>query len=95
MKQFRMLVLCSVFVAMPVFAGKPCSELQGEIDAKIRANGVPGFTLTVIDAADEAQADGKVVGSCEGGSKRIVYRRGGDPVPAPAAEAAAATTPVQ
>ena len=96
MKTIRLFVLCSVFVAMPVFAAKPCDELRGEIDAKIRANGVPEFTLEVIDAAGEAGTDGKVVGSCEGGSKRIVYRRGAAAAaviadPAPASEEVAPT----
>ena len=53
---------------------KSCEELKGEIDAKIRKNGVDKFTLDVVDA--KAQAEGKVVGTCEGGSKKIVYKRG-------------------
>jgi hypothetical protein len=28
------------------------------------------------DKAEEAAKDGKVVGSCDGGEKRIVYKRG-------------------
>ncbi|MCC6560002.1 MAG: DUF1161 domain-containing protein [Xanthomonadales bacterium] len=63
-------------VALPAAARKPCEELQAEIDAKIKANGVVAFTLTVIDAAAETGTEGKVVGSCDGGPKRIVYRRG-------------------
>ncbi len=63
-------------VALPVAARKPCEELQAEIEAKIKANGVAEFTLTVIDAAAESDTAGKVVGSCDGGAKRIVYRRG-------------------
>ncbi|MBK7145169.1 MAG: DUF1161 domain-containing protein [Xanthomonadales bacterium] len=63
-------------VALPAAARKPCEELQAEIDAKIKANGVVAFTLTVIDAAAETGTEGKVVGSCDGGAKRIVYRRG-------------------
>jgi hypothetical protein len=54
---------------------KPCEELKGEIDSKIRKNGVDKFTLEIVDA--NAQADGKVVGTCDGGSKKIVYKRGG------------------
>ena len=54
---------------------KACEELKGEIDAKIRKNGVDKFTLEIVDA--NAQAEGKVVGTCDGGSKKIVYKRGG------------------
>ena len=53
---------------------KPCEELKAEIDAKIKKNGVEKFTLDIVDA--NAQADGKVVGTCDGGTKKIVYKRG-------------------
>ena len=72
-----------VIVAMLVMLGlsgsawaqrKACEELKGEIDAKIRKNGVETFTLDILDK--DAQADGKVVGTCDGGTKKIVYKRG-------------------
>ena len=44
------------------------------IDAKISANGVSAFTTTIVDK--DAEADGKVVGTCENGTKKIVYKRG-------------------
>jgi hypothetical protein len=53
---------------------KDCNELKGEIDAKIKKNGVEKFTLDILDK--DAQADGKVVGTCDGGTKKIVYKRG-------------------
>jgi hypothetical protein len=53
---------------------KPCDELKAEIDAKIKKNGVDKFTLDVVDT--DAQAEGKVVGTCDGGTKKIVYKRG-------------------
>jgi hypothetical protein len=53
---------------------KDCGELKGEIEAKIKKNGVDKFSLDVLEA--DAQSDGKVVGTCEGGSKKIVYKRG-------------------
>jgi hypothetical protein len=53
---------------------KDCKELQAEIDAKIKKNGVDKFSLDVVDA--NAQAAGKVVGTCDGGSKKIVYKKG-------------------
>ncbi|MNG86055.1 hypothetical protein D3C79_448290 [compost metagenome] len=54
-------------------AGKPCEELKAEIDAKLQAKGVSGYTLEIVDKGTPA---GKVIGSCEAGSKEIVYRRG-------------------
>ena len=53
---------------------KDCSELKSEIEAKIKKNGVEKFTLDIVDK--DAQADGKVVGTCDGGTKKIVYKRG-------------------
>lgn len=52
---------------------KPCDRLRQEIAAKIDARGVPRYTLEVV--APDAVGERKVVGSCEGGSKRIVYQR--------------------
>ncbi|EKT4521354.1 DUF1161 domain-containing protein [Pseudomonas putida] len=53
-------------------AGKPCEELKAEIDAKLQAKGVTGYVLEVVD---KGAGGGKVIGSCEGGTKEIVYRR--------------------
>lgn len=55
-------------------AGKPCEELKSEIAAKLDAKGVNGYSLEIVDKG--AAAGGKVVGSCEGGTKEIVYKRG-------------------
>ena len=53
---------------------KDCAELKGEIEAKIKKNGVDKFTLDIVDA--DKQAEGKVVGTCDGCAKKIVYKRG-------------------
>lgn len=69
-------VAASLLIASPVFAQvKPCEELKSEIDAKIKKNGVKEFTLTIVEK--DAPEDGKVVGTCDGGTKKIVYKRGG------------------
>jgi len=60
--------------AVPAFAAKPCEELKSEIAAKLDAKGVKGYTLEVV--AKDGAGDQKVVGSCEGGSKQIVYKKG-------------------
>ena len=52
---------------------KPCEELKGEIDAKLKAKGVKGYTLEIVPA-DQVK-DQKVIGSCEGGKKKITYER--------------------
>ena len=54
---------------------KSCEELKAEIDAKIRKNGVEMFTLDIVDM-DAQVAEGKVVGTCDGQTRKIVYKRG-------------------
>jgi len=53
---------------------KDCNELKSEIEGKIKKNGVEKFSVEVVDK--DAKADGKVVGTCDGGAKKIVYKRG-------------------
>jgi len=71
----RLMVAALVLgVCGPAWAQKKsCDELKAGIEAKIRNNGVEKFTLDIVDAG--AQADGKVVGSCDGGTKKIVYKK--------------------
>lgn len=55
-------------------APKPCDELKAEIAAKLDAKGVKGYALDAVEA-DKVPAGAKVVGSCEAGSKKLVYKR--------------------
>jgi hypothetical protein len=57
-----------------VWAGTPCEDVKSQIAAKLEAKGVKAYTLDVV-ATDDVK-DQKVVGSCEGGTKKIVYSRG-------------------
>ena len=54
---------------------KDCEELKMEIAAKLDAKGVKNYTLTITAAGDVKEKD-TVVGSCDGGTKKIVYTRG-------------------
>jgi hypothetical protein len=75
MKLIAAALVTGLVVSGPALAQKKdCGELKGEIEAKIKKNGVDKFTLDVLEA--DQQSDGKVVGTCEGGSKKIVYKRG-------------------
>jgi hypothetical protein len=60
-------------VASPVYAVKPCEELKAEIEAKLKEKGVKAYTLEIVPAQDVK--DKKVVGSCDGGMKKIIYQR--------------------
>ena len=67
-------VVVGLVISGPALAQrKDCEELKGEIEAKIKKNGVEKFSLEVVDA--DKQAEGKVVGTCDGGTKKIVYKR--------------------
>lgn len=54
-------------------AAKPCDELKSEIAAKLDGKGVKNYTLDAV--ASDQVGDQKVVGSCEAGTKKIVYKR--------------------
>lgn len=71
-KTFCMLVLS--FILTPAFAAKSCDELKGEIEAKMKGHGVASPSLEVLPKADVK--DQKVVGSCDGGASRIIYKKG-------------------
>ena len=56
-------------------ARKSCEDLKAELAKKMDARGVVGYTLDSVDKGKESP-DGKIVGSCDGGTKSIVYTRG-------------------
>jgi hypothetical protein len=57
----------------PASGPKPCDELQREIAAKLDARGVQGYRLEIVTPEDTG--DAKIVGRCEGGTRRITYTR--------------------
>ena len=84
--------LASLLAGSATAAATNCDALRDQIDARISAAGVLRYSVTVVDAGDSAA--GRVVGSCDLGKKKIVYRQetGADaPVAAPPAAAPQAT----
>ncbi|MFJ4376020.1 DUF1161 domain-containing protein [Pseudomonas japonica] len=73
MKQIMVAVALMTLAGTAFAAGKPCEELKSEIAAKLDAKGVKSYSLEVVD---RGAGGGKVVGTCEGGTKEIVYKRG-------------------
>src|SRR5260370_6346583 len=63
------------FVSVPAHAqtAKPCEELKDEITKKLDAKGVKGYTLDIV--AKDKDAEGKVVGTCDGGTKKIIFTK--------------------
>jgi Protein of unknown function (DUF1161) len=64
---------------------KACDDLKSEIAAKLDAKGVKGYSLDIV-AKDAEVTDGKVVGTCGGGTKKIVYSRKASTEEKPAAK---------
>jgi hypothetical protein len=75
-----------LFVSVPAHAqaAKPCEELKDEITKKLDAKGVKGYTLEIV--AKDKDSEGKVVGTCEGGTKKILYSRTSAAAETPAKE---------
>ena len=86
---YKLLLAASLFT-FSVSAMASCDSLKSEIDAKLQAKGVKSYTLEIVPVAEAAAApaaasgaaaapakaaEGKVVGSCEGDTKQIVYKR--------------------
>ncbi len=61
-----------------------CEDIRARVEAKLKAAGVENYSLTVVDTA--ATAAGKVVGSCDLGTKKILYAK--DPSPKAPSKAA-------
>lgn len=67
------LCLLSLNFAADAAGRKDCAELQAEIAQKLDAKGVQNYLLTIVPK-DEV-SDQKIIGSCDGGTHRIAYRR--------------------
>lgn len=54
-------------------APKPCDELKAEIAAKLDEKGVKGYEIAAVE--NDKVGDAKVIGSCDGGTKKLTYVR--------------------
>ena len=84
------LLTCLALVSLPAMADiLSCDALKARVDAKLQAKGVQSYTLEIVategpssstDAASAVPAikmsKGKEVGTCDGGTKRLIYTRG-------------------
>ena len=73
MKKFALMCALSAACGVSMAAVKPCDELKTEIAAKIDANKVINYVLDIVE--NDKVGDAKVVGSCDGGTKKITYKR--------------------
>lgn len=52
-----------------------CDAIKSKIETKLEGKGVKNYTMQVV--AKDVETKNRVVGSCEGGSKKIIYLRAG------------------
>ena len=66
-----------LFASVAIYAqpAKPCEELKSEIARKMEAKGVTSYSLEIAATDKAKDTEGKVVGSCDGGSKKT-HREG-------------------
>lgn len=74
MKRFALAVISCALATSALAAPKSCEGLKAEIEAKIQANNVPSYTLEIV-TNDEVHDENMVVGSCENGTKKIIYQK--------------------
>ncbi len=74
MKRFALAVVYCALATSALAAPKPCDELKAEIEAKIQAQGVASYTLKIV-TNDEVHDYNMVVGSCENGTRKIIYQK--------------------
>lgn len=53
-----------------------CEVLKSRIEAELQAKGVRSFRLTIVPSG--AELNDKPVGTCNGGTQKIIYTRGND-----------------
>jgi hypothetical protein len=56
--------------ALPSFTVS-CEDLRAEVESKIRNAGVAQFTVSIVEAS--ASAPGRIVGTCDHGSRKLLY----------------------
>jgi Protein of unknown function (DUF1161) len=72
----RWLVTVTVllFASVAAYAARPCKELKDEIARKLDQKGIKFYLLEIVPN-EKVKDEGKVVGSCDGGKKKILYSR--------------------
>lgn len=71
-----------------------CDQLKATLAARIEATGVRGYSLEAVPAATPVPAGAKAIGNCEGGARKVLYRRWGGPSASANVDAAAPPTVV-
>jgi Protein of unknown function (DUF1161) len=67
-------VIVLLLTSVASYAAKPCGELKAEIAKKLDDRGIKFYLLEIVPN-EKVKDEGKVVGSCDGGKKKILYSR--------------------
>lgn len=73
MKPRSSFLVVALLCAPMAQGARPCEELALEIAAKLDAAGVKDYSLEIVP--NELAEGEKVVGSCEGGTRKITYAK--------------------
>ena len=87
----RTFTAATLLIASSASLAANCDEIRSQIEAKIKASGATTFTLSTVEA--DARTTGRVVGSCDLGTKKIVYSASSTPA-ASAAKPKSAGEPI-
>ena len=74
MKRFALAVMVMSLATGALAAPKDCEELKAEIETKIQANNVSSYTLEIV-TNEEVHDQNLVVGSCDNGTRKVIYQK--------------------
>ena len=73
MKFNSLLAVVLLACTAQAYATQSCEELKSKVTTKLDGKSVKGYTLEIV--ANAKTGDAKVVGSCDGGTKKLTYSR--------------------
>ena len=73
MKFITLIVVALLACTAQAHAAQSCEELKTKVTTKLDGKNVKGYSLEIV--ASDKMGDAKVVGSCEGGTKKLTYTR--------------------
>ena len=79
----RLTITVLLFASVAAYAAKPCGALKDEIARKLDEKGIKFYLLEIVPS-EKVKDEAKVVGSCDGGKKKILYSRTPAPTSKPA-----------
>lgn len=77
-----------------------CEQLKSTLSTRIEASGVRDYALDAVPAGTPVPPDARVIGTCDAGRTKVLYRKGGGkplssaPVATPTTTAASQASPV-